>query len=76
MAGRDPANQPRRARAANDSTYSISHKISYSRADARELDGRLKDGHGERWYYRIVGMMKLESRAPFGHRAVTVFSLV
>src|SRR5258706_4987669 len=26
--------------------------------------------------YRIVGMMKLESRAPFGHRAVTVLSRV
>jgi hypothetical protein len=33
-------------------------------------------GHGDSGHYRMVGMMKLESRAPFGHRAVTVFSLV
>ena len=54
----------------------VPYKNLYSHADARELDGRLKGGHGEWWYYRMVGMMKLESRAPLGHRAVTVFSLV
>jgi hypothetical protein len=37
MSGLEPANQPPRVGAAND----------LSLADARELDGRLKAGHGE-----------------------------
>ena len=38
MAGLDPATQPASVRERNG---------SFSRADARSLDGRLKGGHGE-----------------------------
>src|SRR6266576_3753897 len=56
MAGRDPAIQPPRVSAANDSSPALRNTFPScraadrqfnSRADARSLDGRVKPCHGE-----------------------------